>query len=83
MFQRTAVRMTSHFPLFHFMSHSIQMRRLMMPFNGIYKRYLSDALPQPVTTDNNRHFIKATSLLIEFLYQFIAVHNLEAPPRRM
>lgn len=53
MFQCTAVRMTSNFPLFHFMSHGIQMRRLMMPFNGIYKRYLSKTSPQPVIFDNN------------------------------
>lgn len=61
MFQSTAVRMTSNFPLFHFMSHGIQMRRLMMPFNGIYKCYLSNISPQPVISDNSRHFIKAAS----------------------
>lgn len=53
MFQRTAVRMTSNFPLFYFMSLSIQMRRLMMPFTGIYGRHLSDASLQSAISDNS------------------------------
>lgn len=53
MFQCTAVRMTSNLPLFYFMSLSIQMRRLMMPFTRIYGRHLSNTSLQPAIFDNS------------------------------
>lgn len=77
MFQCAAVRVTSNFPLFNFMSHGIQMRRLMMPFNGIYTCYPSQTWPQPDTVDSH-------TLLKEPVINSIPIittDNRSVPPR--